>query len=652
MLPKVKMHITFCTDQTSIEAPSVHLTDDADLDPKKLVDLVYRKKILVVDKLLYNFEFESVCQNISNVLFKKPDVCIPFGGANPDSLVDLASRAASKTRLAHQVATQPQVLIEAEACNLTPEEIYKFYKLNGESLQNLKKIFTENGLQKFLIHFYKTLDSCEKSCQKSLLKSMKNNFYYEMYKMSIVKPQFHFDWVFASLGLDNLYSVRDCWTFRYFQAKFRRRLSHLRFPIPTIPFAFSRLVPTTLSRSTLDDLITLDDDFSPFTNQIVLPKNQNDIFLLLLSAFEESLWRDSLHEVFAYATEIVGFHNYDEHPFGKKFYLYLWGGLAVTCAKLFLPSIIVSSCLHKASIRLVTLSDQIDFQYYKQQVFSEMDMFEFENIAFLEIMDMGTKQSFIYEQAISVHLQTLQNKFFKQLVVFYRKFKNNMWYESEYIFVKKNEFDKCVKKQMRNIHRVLAETKSDSLIKKCKEYLAMFELIMELNNVIAFFENATNIERLHNLFRDIELPIKHFICFWNKHTSLQTYEQDLKDLRRYYERQTRIKNSLPIAHNLTMHYLCFQFCEFEHLRFKNELFEEIVAIYKKHFHPMGSFLVNNLSQNVKFDWPDKLDDPYKSCSLSWVIKNGPRVKELTRLGVISAERFDIWNKGDYWQPPI
>jgi hypothetical protein len=80
------------------------------------------------------------------------------------------------------------------------------------------------------------------------------------------------------------------------------------------------------------------------------------------------------------------------------------------------------------------------------------------------------------------------------------------------------------------------------------------------------------------------------------------------------------------------------------------LYDEALKIYSKLQHPRAERLKKQYKVGAGVFVPVQFESNFNpECSIVWLTRNAPRLKELIRTGLTSLERFDTSFSFDYWK---
>jgi hypothetical protein len=611
---------------------------------------VEENNTLVIEKEMSGPTFATLLHEISKCVQEEPQ----HWKNKPKSLLLTASFVAAQNMSVRQLCQQPRELVEETACHLPPTEIVDFMRMN-KFLYGLKGYFTPSALQKFLLHFYKTYERTDlKRYTKQYMKRVKKCMKWAVFDITReeMKQARPLDWVITSLGCFKQleqFDARFVTEFRFFSLKFRHERQYLRFPIPKVPFMLSRIVPEKdYSES---DLPELDDDFEKHKTAYLGPIDLKNEFFTLLCAMEEGVWRGSHHEVLAYGAQLLCEEKFLSSQVLQKYYLFVWGNMAVSLSKLHVPELFPLSCLEKMIPQCFAF--KIDAMHFKQQVMAAYEQYEEEEELFSQMFEIIPTCSFFFRKIVIVHMSAVQKMVEDMLMEIYGGLKMCENKRDDHL---QDEINRLVKrllkecdKNIKLMHVLCSITKSCEYLEDYEHQISVMKVYKEI--CVCFqMEWVTEQD-----FHPIMVNIRNHISFpWNYKIKVDTfneYHQQLFDLKRELQKQTRMVYPKAWAD------VCyFQLLFLKALRdpqpqnFTDVLYYDAVFIYSLLNHPREKRLENLYKRHQPFTKPRFEDKVESMCSILWLVKNAPRVKTLIRNGISSAEKFDLWDASSYWQP--
>ena len=663
-------------------------------EPQECADFVKNGFVVHIDKTINSFYLNSLFEHLLKHVQEKSVVLTQntlLKGIEhqPQSLFNIASAASSQNVTAQQVLEQPPIFIEAHVCELPPCEFANFFCLFKAKYKEeckkeglwiiLKKTLSKTSVQKIVVHLVKTLEQSNLNPEvRHKLDRVYRNLQLHVFGRnksclpnSEATSTFALDWDFVSLGLFIFFDSHalQC---EYATVKFRNNKTYLRFPVPTIPFVFSQLFKNYYAHNTgtlLARLAPLDPASHAFSSCLDLPKSSSDLFFLFLCAFEEAFWRESWHELWAYGAELFGYRDYAHHPLWSKYYVYIWGGLAVACAKQALPQKYAFVCLTHTETLASTFSDQLHVLHYKQQVMAAYGWHSEEKKVFENLVSLVPKKSKLYVNAIFVRLQSEMEHMLKHVL--------HMWFlrnkhpndsrdelQSQVFRTDRQFYERC-KKHKYFLHHLLSIADCFTEKEKSRLETHLFEVDLFLlvaeeiewgagGNSGPLFGDQGKREKLDVFFQHSSHFLSPFVSFWNNSLAFQQYEIELQELKKTCQKQTRLKDNLLWAFFGFAHLLLLKFTfNYAPELFCKNLYQEVQDIFAKHSstHPMAMLMDKKLTNKRPHHWPVAEQHQIENglnISFSWFIKNAPHVKTFICLGALSVARFDVTDQSSYW----
>ena len=656
----------------ALESP-LFIGDSSDFIPADdLVCLLEKNgQNIIVERTLNPAEFHSLFRKVSEYFPNQPKNQYVIG--NPCSLLTASSRVATQSLKAKFVVAQPREFAEQMACNLPPTELGDFVR-KEKTVQNMRKDFTVDGTQMFLLHFFKTYSRPDlPNYVRQELKLAKKLIKTSVYNMAAGRSRnstnwrfFHIDWVFPALGCFNqlyMFSHRNESEYIFYILKFRHQRQYGRYPIPNVPFCLSRLVPERDHMIT--DLRTLDDEMTQNTRSYIPKDTKHEEFLMSMRAIAEGAWRQAHHEVLAFATFVLCNEDMLCHPYWKKYYFYVWGEVAVSLAELNLPETFAYSCLEKMKdYGEKCISFEIDTLLYEQKVHSAFGKYFLAERVFNKIMELVPKHSCFFFNSIKVHMlcfkQNVEDLLAKAFA--YRKDGQDDFNTFFGMEVRKNalvkfedSIEELFEKHKKLMHKMCASISNEKKRIVFEEQLMLIRLYEELLMTIKYnYGSETKWRFVEASLVLSERHERHFVSYYKGPIETEHYLLRLNEIKTKITKQTKVVNHIAWANVCFTHLLLLKAVDFEKPNLEEFLYDEALRIYKIHDHPRAltikAHLVEHTQENsFVFREPAKIE---KNCTIQWLIRNGPKVKQYIRLGISSAERFDLWLATYDWDESI
>jgi hypothetical protein len=603
---------------------------------------------LVIEKEMTGPDFANLLHDISKYVQEEP----VLWKNKPKSLLLTASFAVSQSMTAKQANEQPRELVEATACHLPATELADFLKLN-KYMYGLREYFSIDGLQKFLFHFFKTYQRSDlKPHTKAELKRAKKSIKWAVFDMTRqnLKSSKKLDWAFSFLGLMkqlDQFDAQCLFEYRFFALKSRYNKQYVRFPVPDVLFPLSRIVPEKdYSES---DLPELDEDYEKHEREFKAPLELRDQFFTLMCGMEEAMWRGSYHEVFAYAAHLLCEEKFVTNVELQKYFLFVWGNLAMCLAKLHIPELFSLSCLDK--MKPCCFAQQIDVLYTKQVVMAAYEQYDEEEKLMLEMLEIVPTYSAYFRKMIQTHMSAVQKKIEDMLMQDFASLRE--WHKT-----KNDDLDN----ELRRLEKAIME--------ECDKHIKLMHVLCTITKSRAFCEEYEVQIHIMKLYKQIRYCFRHewkeedefypILCCIHNHISMtwnykikvdsfEEYHQQMLDLKRELQKQTRMLYPKVWADVCYFHLLFLKALrDPEPTIFSQMLYDDALYIYSNIDHPRASRLEKLYKNGHVLEEPKFENKINPQCSIIWLAQKAPRVKGLIRHGISSAKKFDLWDADSYW----
>ena len=605
---------------------------------------------LMIEKELTNADFGNLLHEVSKCVQEEP----LLWKNKPKSLLLTASFAVGQSMTAKQATQQPREFVEATACHLPAIELADFLKLN-KYIYGLRDYFTPDGLQRFLFHFFKTYERSDlKSFTKAELKRAKKNLKWSVFDKTRrdMKKNETLDWVLSSLGCFKQleqFDARSMFEYRFFALKFRHEKQYVRFPVPDVHFILSRIVPEKdYSES---DIPELDADYEKYQHEYQGPLELKNQFFTLMCGMEEAMWRGSYHEVLAYTAHILCEQKFVTNPVLAKYFLFVWGNLAVSLAKLHVPELFPLSCLDKMIPSC--FAQHIDALHFKQQVMAAYEQYEEEEKLFLEMFDVVPTYSAFFRKIVLVHMSAVEKKLEDMLMEIFAGLKQ----------CRKKTDDTHLEVEIKRLEKLLK--------KECEKHTKLMHVLCSITKSRTFCEDYERQIHLMKLYKEIQLCLRNeckgeeefhgIVCCIHNHVSMtwnykaqvdsyEEYHQQMFDLKRELQKQTRMVYPKVWADVCYFHLIFLKALrDPQPTIFSQMIYDDAHTIYSNLDHPRAQRLEKLFKNEQVFEKPKFETRINPQCSLVWLAQRAPRVKGLIRQGISSAIKFDLWDASSYWK---
>lgn len=673
MIPaKVVMKATFeRAGEIIIFKPSpLQITDKSSfIPPDDVVEMLEKRgNDIVVEQTLDIADFNLLFRDMSKYFAIQPEKELPVAGM-PKSLLNTCGNVVTDKLTARYVVGQPAEISEVLARNLPPAELADFV-MYKTTLYSLKNQYSVDGLQRFLLHFLKTYSRTDlPDYVKAEMKMAKKRIKSQCYKLSVSNKSSkrehskycHIDWTIVALGCFHQFlscAYSNSLEYIFFLLKFRQQQHFIRSPVPQIPFCLSRLIPQ--HECLMEHLTTLDDE--DLNTRVYRPREtKHEEFMVVMTAIAENAWRGAHHEVLAYAALALCNDEMHYNPYWRKYYFFVWGEVAVSLAKLNMPETFAHSCLANMSeFALNCVSFELDTLLYKQKVASAYRQCEQEKKYMKMILSIAPKHSRFYRNSVLVHLSSRKREFENMLAYSYtiRKDESGVL-QRESAFDRKpsqvSKFEDSMENQLMEykkfLHTMCATFGRESKMAIFRQHLVLVDLYdILLSFLKCGWKFKADWARITSSLATTTCDERHFASFHNDDLHESMYSIVMSRLKKDLSLQTKVVNHQVWANVCFTHFLFLTIVDckaniVEYFR------QEALQIYQFHNNShRKTFLMENVAHNFNMETCKEEPKIEKPCTIQWILRNAPNVKQLVRLGISSAARFDTWAFDFNWQP--
>ena len=612
---------------------------------KEAAQLVKENRTLLIEKEMTSEECYIFLHDISKFVQKDPGLW----NNNPKSLVYHASVVAAQTLTARQARELQPNLVEEVACHLPAKELLDLF-INQD--QGLKDCFSMNGLQKLFAHFFKTYE------HPNLPPRLKKRMQQIKRRSQMTLLHRKVTYALMSLGLSKwilTFEQNLIFEYMFFSLKFRydSPISFRRAPRPEVNALLAPFIPET--DEAVGDVAKLEpqhvgERWAGLEYQT--PQRMEDIFLSYLAAMEESVWRGSHCEVLAIGAHILCQRQWEEREGLRKYFLHVWCNMALSLAKLNIPAYYALSCLQKREP--MCFAFEIDKKHYKQQILSAYGQYDAEEEIFAELLEMVPSHSKFYRKIVNVHMSAVQKRvedMLMELISFQNELEENAC--NELWVVKMERLQSSIKilcdKHIRLMHVVSSMTKDevhlldyDLEISYMKVYKHMAICIIHLDK---------SLDSIYSIMQDLQTHLSFTWSFYMELETFDHYQGRMCNYKRELQMQTRMTYPKCWADVCYLHLILSRVLRDPlPASFLTWLYDEALKIYSKLQHPRAERLKKQYKAGAGVFVPVQFESNFNpECSIVWLTRNAPRVKELIRTGLTSLERFDTSFSSDYWK---
>jgi len=315
--------------------------------------------------------------------------------------------------------------------------------------------------------------------------------------------------------------------------------------------------------------------------------------------------------------------NFKDDPYFARYFVYIWGMLAVALAAVGIEPKFALLCLENAEKLTRCLSEHIEVLLYKQKVFARFGWFQNETHVFQELYTIVPRMSIFYQKTVFCHVWAavaeIENLIVHALLI--KKVTSNKDFRDslvkKFIEITKNNA-KTAFVVIHNLQKLLAEMlwKNQNngyyIVKKLQVFTAIVELFqIILEETLNYSMSSTFFIKTvaHKLF---DLNGKHFSpfleLFSNNNYSFEDYETELNYFCSDILSTVQTIESIEEAHCLftqILLILCFKSLNISFNTKMNNLVRKSNVIFEKYNHPR-KILTSKFFETELQKLPEKL----------------------------------------------
>ena len=519
-----------------------------------------------------------------------------------------------------------------------------------EGLLNLKeKCINEDLFQHFILNFFSELEN-ETTHLISL--SRLNRHYFKFCSDLSRKKNGEFDWVNRALGFDvpilpEMDPIEKQQQ-KFFKIKFGMNygldVDFGRYPIPVVPELLKHLIPLTLDFSFGDfyfENLYSDNERQAYPSPQEEPSTLSEQFFMRLGAMGMCLENNALHECLAFAAELLGSTDFACSLFLDRFFIHVWGLLAVCLAKLKVYNSLIFSCLAEVDKRVIFESDKIDSMYYRQQASAAIGDYTTETKMFTLIFKNVTRYSTFFYMSFLLHIES-QLQLIEDLVMemyVLKQIKNTSSLENRTVIVYN-----VIQETRRLLHFFFSKNgyapKTYPQMFELFDVLSIHELVVDLllDKKIMSFQNRQKVNNITRTLQESKFPLIHFL---NSFTFGHDLMQTLDALHNELKITAHCENPILFSHVVFTHAILVKFIQKSgSLHYATEA----KLIYgKTNSHRtvlLHDFMYYDLQSKPKFTLPKFDEQVISNFNIVTLFELEPLLPKLACFGIESLKRFD------------
>jgi hypothetical protein len=202
------------------------------------------------------------------------------------------------------------------------------------------------------------------------------------------------------------------------------------------------------------------------------------------------------------------------------------------------------------------------------------------------------------------------------------------------------------------MHKMCFMVKNEKKRDVFEREIMLLQLYEEILLAVKFqYNSKRKWNMIHGNLATTSCHEKNFVAYLNKSITPDMYMDEMNSLKRELEGQTKVVNHQVWANACFSHFLFLRAID-DKSPLGNFFRGEALKIYKFHNNPrhklIETCLINQETlANTLFPVPNPVIEMH--CTIQWIIRNAPNVKQFIRLGISSAEKSDIWILHFDWQ---
>jgi hypothetical protein len=542
----------------------------------------------------------------------------------------------------------PLKIIEQMACTMNGLDLVEFITMN-EGIMKIKSKFNGKAFQPFILNCFKNLDNRDlDETTRKLIKQQINDFEADYQEYDIGEDDTEkIDWITLSLGFGFNAIVQsypyDFNEYEFFYSKFKQGQNYKmsRYPIPRIPSALSHVIPDDESISPFHS--TLLPDMPKHYARYKMPEAVQELFFFKLTGMFQSYTNNRHHETLAYAAELLYNDVFLGNDYTYRYYLHVWGALAVTCARLHLSPTAVNSCINQMNKFIDYTSEKLDYLYYKQQVHMALGEIKEEMTICKEMMSLVPVASEFHDDTLKTHIQSTL-RFVEDIIL--QVLCWDRFIEKEDVvfpWTEKAELVKIGKKTIKNALRLLHKELSQ------RPYSDYVDIAIEIFNLYKIGLDQTAYKtfiKIKKINYNYLLNDHHLFYFTSYYTmdndyQLNKYQTDMNNYTSRIDQKARILNCEEVGDVAFVHFIMFAILERVNLE-TDRYFNQALTIYESFNNKRAIDLRNYKHWKRPNATTDMIvSDTCIDFNMEALIRMDPEVKDLIRSGINSVTRHDL-----------
>ena len=572
------------------------------------------------------------------------------------SLVYLTSKKVAllkKQRVNIPLTKVPKCLIEEIVYHMEAVPMVEYIESAG-SIMNIKKSFSTHGFQKFMLRFFilfeRDLYFETKKKMLQFLETFAKEYpahldYFVQNELGKTRVTV-VDWSLKSLGIfDDLEQIEafvPSHEYKFFNSKFGKSVySHLRVPTPTLPPEWVKLLPDQVDTSVLPHMNDVTIEKTPFKGK----ENFRSQFFCRLLALSEAFMSLRYHEVLAHGFELVSRSDFHNEESFQRYYLNIYGMLAVSLAQLNVEYGWCSAFLNKAKEFAIVFSQTLDILYYQQQMYFYLNNYVNEVHAFNKLFTAVPIKSKFHILSFRTHIKCFVHKIENLLckIMCYKQLKTKTDQDCATMARLLKDGEYICKKEKRFIHSCLAMPQVyENVFEFGHTLIQVYSLcFLVLKQTVKTYVTTEKLDMLTYQLR----IINDFRCDFFRHVAqpdsfnIFSFNEAVEKSRKFTETSERMSENEHWGNICFTLFILFQIISHEPNRAADWLHDSF-KIFKKCNSQRARLCEQFINKTAVFA-PKNFQYENKPCDVQQLLKESEKVALFTKLGVLSIAQADI-----------
>ena len=500
----------------------------------KIVEFIFfqKKKKMIDEEVQVNFTLEeeediSPRKKAKIIFYEQPRTLMSIAAKNVPSKNEIINRK-----------IVPVMFEEDVVINMNRNELVEYFEHSDHNLDQIAKQFSVTGIQNLVFHILLLMQDPDipKKINVTLSKQIFRLEKWTMFEMSSL-------WIMLSLGIQCIYfqlvenekSVVATYQRSFFNSFFNEWSGGTSYTIgaPCLPVWFKKKRKMTEKNARR----RLDFKYEDHLKQVQTEKAQStlDHFFELLIGMNQCYTFSRHRRVAMYAIELLDMDkNLMTHNVVSKYFLYIYGMLASTLAKLQYPYKAIVQCIKSMELFVHKgYSPALDYHvlYYRQCVYAYTDNYKFEKKTFKKINQNVPMLSKLWKMSFKVHLKatimSVENKILEILC--------SHWIDHSSYYYKLDENTMYLYKIKRVLLHAISKCKIPTFrLEEDMLIIDFYLMLMEiLNNGMNEAEKRRKLTIFANMALVLQIKNEHFTYLFDYYFNegIEIYTEQMETVK-------------------------------------------------------------------------------------------------------------------------